>query len=102
MLCIQMLLSLSLPNSSLFLQHCASGVVQFINLQTSPGKIEHAIMHVIHLDAIVIKEKRLTAMLQRNPLHTFMFDRAGKLVIANNAAMEACRHSSAGITASQT
>lgn len=58
-------------------------------------------MHVLHLDALVVKGKRLCAMLQRNPLHTFMFDRAGKLVVANNAALEACRHSSAGITVSE-
>ena len=64
-------------------------------------------MHVIHLgpvssdDQPMIRGKRMTAMLQRNPLHTFMFDCDGKLVIANNAAMEACRHSAAG-NASQT
>ena len=64
-------------------------------------------MHIIHLgpvssdDQPMIRGKRMTAMLQRNPLHTFMFDRDGKLVIANNAAMEACQHSAAG-NASQT
>lgn len=71
-------------------------MLQSIRLQTSPGKVEAAIMHVIHMDSIIVEERRLTSMLQRNPLHTFMFARDGKLVVANKAAMEACQHSISG------
>lgn len=40
---------------------------------------------------------RHAAMLQRNPIHTFMFDNTGRLLVANEAAIRASLHSDAGV-----
>lgn len=53
-------------------------------------------MHVIDMEASNA-DKRFTAMARQTPLHTFMFDRQGRLLVANDAAMEACLHSVAGL-----
>jgi len=34
---------------------------------------------------------RMTAMNQRDPIHSFLFDRAGMLLDANAAAMHSCK-----------
>ena len=71
-------------------------VLQPIKVQTVPGKVESAIMHVIDMEASNA-DKRFTAMVKHTPLHAFMFDLLGHLLVANDAAMEACLHSAAGL-----
>ena len=71
-------------------------VVQPIKVQTAPGKVESAIMHVIDMEASNA-DKRLTAMVRQTPLHAFMFNLHGQLLVANDAAKEACLHSAAGL-----
>ena len=44
---------------------------------------------------------RHAAMLQRNPIHTFMFDNTGRLLVANEAAIRASLHSDAGAQSKQ-
>lgn len=53
-------------------------------------------MHVIDMEASNA-DKRFTAMVRQTPLHAFMFNQHGKLLVANDAAMEACLHSVAGL-----
>ena len=55
-------------------------------MQTSPDKVEVALMHVLEAEP---GRADLGAMLQRNPLHTFMFDAQGNLLNANTAAFQA-------------
>jgi len=53
-------------------------------------------MHVVDMEAskadkhIGNTNKRFAAMMQHAPLHTFLFNEHGKLLVANDAAMEAC------------
>ncbi|DBB03659.1 hypothetical protein WJX82_000931 [Trebouxia sp. C0006] len=78
-----------------------------IRVQTLPGKTESAIMHVVDMEAsnadrhIGNADKRFAAMMQHTPLHTFLFNKHGKLLVANDAAMEACLHSTAGLKVSE-
>jgi len=64
-------------------------------------------MHVVDMEAskadkhIGNTNKRFAAMMQHAPLHTFLFNEHGKLLVANDAAMEACLHSTAGLKVSQ-
>lgn len=53
-------------------------------------------MHVIDLE-VSNADKRFIAMARQTPLHAFMFNSQGKLLVANDAAMEACLHSTAGL-----
>lgn len=53
-------------------------------------------MHVINMETSNA-DKRLIAMVRQTPMHAFMFDQQGQLLVANDAAMEACLHSSAGL-----
>lgn len=53
-------------------------------------------MHVIDMEASNA-DKRFTAMVRQTPLHAFMFNLHGKLLVANDSAMEACLHSAAGL-----
>ncbi len=57
-------------------------------------------MHVVDVEASNAN-KRFAAMVQHTPLHTFLFNKHGKLLVANDAAMEACLHSTAGLKVSQ-
>lgn len=76
-------------------------VVQPIKVQTAPGKIEAAILHVIESGTEASNaDKRFKAMVRQTPLHAFMFSQHGKLLVANDAAMEACLHSAAGLKVS--
>lgn len=70
--------------------------MQPIKVQTAAGKVESAIMHVIHMETHNA-DKRLIAMVRQTLMHAFMFNMQGKLLVANEAAMEACMHSSAGL-----
>lgn len=65
---------------------CAHVILQPIKMQTSPDKVEVAVMHVLEAEP---SGADLGVMCQRNPLHTFMFDAHGKLLNANKAAFEA-------------
>ena len=61
-------------------------------MQTAPGKVEIALMHVADVDASVV-DSRVGAMHTVNPFHTFMFDSDGVLLNANVKALEAfARH----------
>ena len=71
-------------------------MLQPIKVQTGQGKVESAIMHVVDMEASNA-DKRFNAMVRATPLHTFMFNFQGKLLVANDAAVEACRHSTAGL-----
>jgi predicted DCC family thiol-disulfide oxidoreductase YuxK len=75
-------------------------LLQPIKVQTLPGKAESAIMHVVDMEASNA-DKRFTAMVRHTPLHTFLFNKHGKLLVANDAAMEACLHSTAGLKVPQ-
>ena len=70
--------------------------MQSIKVQTAQGKVESAILHVINMETNNA-DKRLVAMVRQTPLHAFMFNAQGKLLVANDAAMEACLHSAAGL-----
>ena len=71
---------------------------QPIRVQAAPGSVQTAILHVFEMDAAAanISEKRVCAMHQRNPMHTFMFDSNGKLLDANQGALEAFQQDQAG------
>ena len=62
-------------------------VTQPMKIETSPGKIEMAILHVAELDQTTQADQRYVAMLQRSPIHTMLFSKAGSLITANKAAM---------------
>lgn len=70
--------------------------MQSIKVQTAQGKVESAIMHVINTETNNA-DKRLIAMVRQTPMHAFMFNQHGQLLVANDAALEACQHSSAGL-----
>ena len=67
-------------------------VLQPIQVQTSPNVVETAVMHIMEVQSNTA-EMRLTAMHEINPLHTFMFSNRGKMLNANQAAIEACMYS---------
>lgn len=73
-------------------------LLQPIRVQAAPGSVKTAILHVFEMDAAVanVAEKRVCAMHQRNPMHTFMFDGNGKLLDANQGALEAFQQDQAG------
>lgn len=48
-----------------------------------------------------LQHARLAAMLQRNPVHTFMFDDSGSLLFANKAAVRASLHGKPGIASKE-
>ena len=67
-------------------------LLQAIRVQTAPGVIESALMHIASSDGMA-EASRVSAMHARNPLHTFMFDSHGVLLNANHSAQEAfARH----------
>jgi len=49
-------------------------------------------MHIMEVTANT-SEMRVAAMHEINPLHSFMFSSRGKMLNANQAALEACRYS---------
>ncbi len=72
--------------SSFYLQH--------IRVRTGPETVESATLHIVELGANAAM--RILAMHHQSPLHNFLFDRNGKLLHANRAAVQACRRSAAG------
>lgn len=71
-------------------------MLQPIKIQTLQGKVESAVMHVVNIESSNA-DKRFTAMVRHTPLHTFLFSSRGDLLAANDSAMEACQHSTAGL-----
>ena len=67
-------------------------VLQALRLQTSANVVETAVMHILEV-AGDTSQMRVSTMHETNPLHTFMFSSRGKLLNANQAALEACRYS---------
>ena len=63
--------------------------VQPIRVQTAPGKVQTAVMHIAEMDAST-EDLRVTAMHLRSPIHTLMFNSRGELLAANSSALEAC------------
>ena len=63
--------------------------MQPIRVQTSPGQVQLAIMHIAELDAST-EDLRGTAMHLRSPIHTLMFNSKGELLAANTMALRAC------------
>lgn len=70
-------------------------VAQVIKVQTSPTQVEAAVLHVADMDTNMT-DMRVAAMHRRSPLHTFMFDRNGALLNANESALGAFQHYQAG------
>ena len=60
-------------------------LLQAIRVQTSPGHVETAVMHVLDIDCAAA-DVRLLAMHNCSPIHTYMFDSKGLLLQANTAA----------------
>ncbi|DBA72255.1 TPA: putative 3',5'-cyclic phosphodiesterase pde-3, variant 2 [Trebouxia sp. C0005] len=63
-----------------------------IRVQTSANTVEAAVLHIME-GTTTASELRVSAMHEVNPLHTFMFSSRGKVLNANQAALEACRYS---------
>ena len=61
-----------------------------IKLELAPGKVEQATLHIVEL-AGSAHDTRVAAMQHRSPIHTFMFDSTGTLLVANASAVEACQ-----------
>ena len=62
-------------------------VLQPIKIETAPGKIEMAIMHVAELEQTAHNDQRYVAMLHRSPMHTMLFSSIGSLITGNKAAV---------------
>ena len=60
---------------------------QPIQVETSPGKVEMAIMHAIEVEQTAQTDQRCAAMLHRIPMHAMLFSSTGSLIHGNNAAM---------------
>lgn len=72
---------------------------QPIKMETSPGKVEMAILHVAELENSAQADQRWVAMLQRSPLHTLLFSNNGRLVTGNKAAISKLHRLMEGINA---
>ncbi len=58
------------------------------------GQVQEALLHIAEVDAD-IADLRATAVHQRDPMHTMVFDSKGVLLNANKAALDAFhRHAS--------
>lgn len=56
-------------------------------IETAPGKVEIAIMHVAELEQTTQADQRYVAMLHRSPMHTMLFSNTGRLITGNRAAV---------------
>lgn len=68
---------------------------QVIKLEISPGRIEEGVLQIVEL-ASSAHDTRVAAMHHRSPIHTFMFDSKGALLVANASAIEACQRGTTG------
>ena len=57
-------------------------------LETSPGRVEPAILHMAELEGPNHAEQRLAAMLNANPVHTVLFSQTGQVLAANKVAAD--------------
>ncbi|KAL0024765.1 hypothetical protein WJX79_003822 [Trebouxia sp. C0005] len=71
-----------------------------IKVETSPGHVEIAFLHVIESEGSSHTDLRVAAIYDRSPIHTFMFDSEGAMLTANQAALLAHQRSALGLTAS--
>lgn len=60
--------------------------MQPIRLETSPGHVETAILHMADLEEPRHTDRRIAAMLDRSPIHTMLFSQSGKVLCTNKAA----------------
>ena len=66
---------------------CCVLAIQPIKIETSPGKVEMAIMHAAELEHTTQEDQRCVAMLHQFPIHAMLFSSNGRLVHGNKAAM---------------
>ena len=76
--------------------HSACATLQPIRVETLPGHVEFALMHVIESDTSCHADMRLAALFDRSPIHTFLFDSEGVLLTANKAALFAFQRDNPG------
>lgn len=65
--------------------------MQPIKVETMPGHVENALLHVFDSEQTSHVELRVSAMHDRSPIHTFLFDSQGLLLTANKAALQFCQ-----------
>lgn len=63
-----------------------------------PGRVENALLHVYEAEQSSPTDLRVSAMHDRSPLHTFLFDSQGFLLTANKAALQFCQAGSGQLT----
>ncbi len=66
-------------------------------METSPGHVESALLHVIESELSSHTDLRVAAMHDRSPIHTFLFDSQGELLTANTCALTACQRDTRGL-----
>ncbi|DBB13951.1 TPA: hypothetical protein ACH3X3_000930 [Trebouxia sp. C0006] len=71
-----------------------------IRVETSPGHVEIALLHVIESEGSSHTDLRVAAIYDRSPIHTFLFDSEGSMLTANQAALLAHQRSALGLTVS--
>lgn len=64
-----------------------------------PGRVENALLHVLDTEQTSHAELRVSAMHDRSPIHTFLFDSQGLLLTANKAALQFCQAGSGQLKA---
>lgn len=64
-----------------------------------PGRVENALLHVFEAEQSSHAELRVSAMHDRSPIHTFLFDSQGSLLTANKAALQFCQAGSGQLIA---
>ena len=74
-------------------------LLQPIQLETAPGCVVTALMHMIEGEQAGIADTRACAMHAYDPIHTMMFDNEGTLLTANKAALEAYHIDTSGESA---
>ncbi len=62
-------------------------VLQPILLETSPGCVEAAILHMAEVEDVRHAEQRAVAMLDRSPIHTLLYSRSGQILHASKAVV---------------
>lgn len=85
--------SLSCPAACLVASTVVSA--QAIKLQIGPDQVERATLFIMHVQASA-HDMRVGAMHHRSPIHTFMFDSNGALLVGNASAVESCRRGTSG------
>lgn len=70
--------------------------LQPIRLETSPGRVELAILHMAEVDKSSYTDTRLAAMLDRSPIHALLFSRSGKILATNKAVIRKIQECAGG------